>query len=237
MGKGTGRRGLLALGVVAAAGLANVPSAAAVNVAAVTGPSGNSGVVEINGSQAGERNDITIAPSGAAVDADAIDPVFPLAPTSVLVTDTATPLADVGPGCVRVDAHSARCTALSGIDTVDASIGSTVGSSFKVDLGATGAVTPMGYDLSTSDGGDDDISIPVSRDLTIFANAGNDTIRANDPSTVRNVLIRAGTGDDRIELATAAVATVDCGDGADSAQAVGARVSTSGCETVTPGAP
>jgi hypothetical protein len=238
MSKRQGRRwrsGLLAVGVVTA-GLASATTAQAVTVSATVGPSGNSSVVDLTGSAPGERNDITVTPSGAVPDQDAIDPAFPLAPTSVLVTDAATPLGDVSGGCVRVTPNSASCTALNGIDMVNASLGSGGGDSFKLDPGPTGLATPMDYYLQTSEG-DDNVSIPVSRGMTIWSLGGNDTITANDPSSVRNILIRAGAGDDRIQLTTAAVATVDCGDGSDIAQIVGTRASTIDCEAVTPGRP
>jgi hypothetical protein len=235
MSRGKGRRwrsAVITMGVVTA-GLASATSAQAVNVSAVVGPSGNSSTLYIGGAPTGERNDITVTPSGAVPDQDAVDPTVALAPTSVLVTDAAAPLADVSVGCVRVTANSARCTALNGIDTVDATLGSGAGDGFTLDPGPTGLATPMDYYLQTSDG-DDHVSIPVSRGLSISALDGNDTITAADPSTVRNVAISAGAGDDRIQLATNAVATVDCGDGSDSALAVGGRVWTVDCEAVTP---
>jgi hypothetical protein len=223
---------MVAVGVVTA-GLASATGAQAVSVAAGVGPSGGSSVVDITGAQAGERNDITVTPSGAVQDQDAIDPVFRLTPTSVLVTDAATPLGDVSGGCVRVTANSARCTALNGVDTVNATLGSGGGDGFTLDPGPTGLATPMDYFLQTGDG-DDHVSIPVSRGLAISSLGGSDTITAGDPSTVRNVLIRAGAGDDHVRLATAAAATVDCGDGSDSALVVGPRASTLGCEAASP---
>src|SRR4051812_16211555 len=124
MSRGTGRRwrsAVITTGVVAA-GLASAASAQAGNVRATTGPSGKAGWLEITGWQPGERNDITVTPSGAVPDQDAIDPAFPLAPTTVVVTDAATPLG-VDVGCIRLSANSASCTVLTGIDTVDANLG------------------------------------------------------------------------------------------------------------------
>jgi hypothetical protein len=228
------RCGLLATGV-AIAWLASATSAQAVNVDAVTGPSGNSSVLDIGGWVPGERNAITVTPSGAVPDADAVNPAFPLAPSSVVVTDTATPLGDVSIGCVRINANSARCTALNGIHTVNASLGSGGGDSFTLDPGASGSLTPMEYVLQTSDG-NDRVSIPASRDTEIWTLGGNDTISTTDLAGNRD-LIKAGAGNDRIQLTSSSVATVDCGDGNDSAQVVGNPASTTDCEKVTPGLP
>src|SRR4051794_38482809 len=109
MSRDRSRRGLLATAVVVA-GLASAPSAQAVNLDAVTTPFMNSATIEISGWQPGEQNDIVMTPTGAVRDADAFD-TFPYAPLSVFVTDKTTPLGEATYGCVKVSAHSARCTA------------------------------------------------------------------------------------------------------------------------------
>jgi hypothetical protein len=217
---------------IAVAGLASASSAQALRVSSAITHNGT-GEVGIGGWEPGERNDVTVTPSGAVYGGNSIDPVFPLLPTSVVVRDAATPLSDATDGCVRIDANSARCTAPSGFADFTADLGPG-GGRFTVDVHGSGLVTPMWYSILTRDG-DDDISIPVSRGLTIDTNSGNDTIAASNPSTTSPVLIRSGAGDDEVRLASAAtVSEVNCGDGSDSAVIVATATTNTNCESVTP---
>jgi len=240
MSRGTGRRrcGAVAGIAVAAAWVAAATSAQAVSVDLSKDAYGTT-ILEICCWNSGERNDITLQPVGSVPGKNANDSAFPNEPLSVLVTDTATPLSGATGRCVQISANSARCIEPDGIDTVDASLGPGTGrgtgDSFTVDPGSDGSAAPMYYFLQTSEA-NDTVSIPVSRGMEIATLGGNDTITAADPSGVRLIRIWAGAGNDRVRLTTTAAGTLDCGDGIDDAQIVGAiqRLSITGCEKVTP---
>jgi hypothetical protein len=233
MRKGT--RALLAAGVAAGL-LASATTAQAVNVDGSADAYGTR-MIWISTPAVGEHNEITVKAYGSVQNKDgAWDPAFPNAPLSLVVTDSATPLGDATNGCIKLSAHTARCTALDGYDWVEAALSDDSGAvkDFTFDPGRQGATTPMWFEVTTGLG-DDHVSIPVSRGLSIYTQDGNDTITANDISTQTQGAVNSGTGDDQVQLTASGSARVDCGDGVDTASVFAPTVTTMNCETVTPG--
>lgn len=221
------RKALLAATVVTAS-LAGASSAQAINVAGIGYPNGPGAMVSMGNAVAGERNAITIEPSGAAL-TDLGDPHAPLVPTTVVVTDRATPLGTVEGNCTRVDTHSARCTSSDGFVEVYADLGDGTGNSFVVS--PTGLATPMDYEVYSRDG-DDEVSIPSSRWLNVDTMGGNDTITATEEGSGT---VNAGAGDDVVKLTSDGVTSLYCGDGVDSAVFVAnPRLTHGDCESLTP---
>ncbi|HEX4364669.1 MAG TPA: calcium-binding protein [Solirubrobacteraceae bacterium] len=165
------------------AGAPQAASAATVGMQDATGPSaahdGLSPSSRLTFTGAGtERNDVTIAQ-------DAGD--------AWLVRDTGATL-DSGPGCVAIDAHTARCTNFAGSVTASPAI-----------VAATGAgddrltvLTPVQTIVRGGDG--DDV---LHADGFLDGDAGNDTLTGgNGPDSLtggagRDVL-RGGAGDDTL---------------------------------------
>ena len=227
------RVGLVAAIVVTAA-LAGASSAHAVTVGIGNPPSGFA-ELGIGSWEAGERNDITVTPSGAVPRLGVVDPAYALMPTSVEVRDATTPLSVDTAGCVLIDAHTARCTAPQGFGNVYANLGPGGDSSFTLEPGATGAATPLDYQVWTHDG-DDRVSIPLSRGVSVDTHGGADTIDVADQDAWYG-RISAGAGDDRVRLtAPRTKVDVDCGDGIDVAVILSTASTNTGCETVM-GAP
>ena len=233
MSKGIRRRGALMSMAVVGAALIGAPGAQAVDV----GGADTNGVRTVFITEPQDaQNDLTVTPVGAVPDTDGVtDPAFPTAPLGVLVSDSTTPLGDVSGDCVKVNANTARCTALDGYDLVSVALGgsSTIPDSLTLNPGPSGAATPMDWEVSTGEGADR-LTIPAAKQLNIWTNGGNDTITAASLTTVGINNVHSGAGDDQVQLASAAPAYVYCGDGADTAQLVGPSMNPQpDCENVT----
>lgn len=150
-------------------------------------------------------------------------------PTSITVTDAAGPLEGVSSDCVLLAANSARCTAADGFDLVDANGPSAV----DVSPASTGTLTPIDYEVITTDGSDT-VSIPASSSATVETLGGNDTITVGNTQPQSGYTeIDAGPGDDQV-TAYGLTGGVDCGDGTDSATALFVTpVGVRNCETET----
>jgi hypothetical protein len=211
-------RGKLAL-LTAAVSLASAATAQAAQVGTfgrdTTHPAASRGLSIIG------PGAITVTLEGATSNAD--HGPATLLPTSIVVSD---PTGSLDPGtsdCVALSASSARCSAAQGFDFLNA-YGIT-----KFDVGAAGALTPIEYSVTTTDG-DDAVTIPTSIAADISTLGGGDDITIGQTSDLTYVRVDAGAGDDTIKGA-GVTGSLDCGDGSDIAVWVFATSSETNCES------